>query len=456
MLTVIKIKQGLDIPLTGMAQAVTRQVFPSSYYSIFPDDYPGLIPKVVVKQGDAVLAGTPVLFDKNRPDIKVVSPVSGEVVMVERGAKRKLERIVIQSADENKYLNIAVGSLQTQTLDALKRALAEAGIFALIRQRPYDVMANPQDTPRDIFIPGFFSAPLAPDIDYVLKGQEADFQAGLDILARLTTGNVYLSIRPSCQSEALKQAKNVQLVAFEGPHPAGNASVQINHIRPVNKGEVVWTVNPQDVLVIGRFANRGVVDLTRLVVLTGSEVTESARAYYPMLPGAGIENLVAGNVAGDRELRYISGHVLTGRQIASDGFLHIFDNQITVIPEGKETNEFIGWIMPGFRKFSVSRTYPAFLFRALLKRTYRMDARIQGGRRAMIMSNEWDKVFPMDILPEFLVRAILAQDIDKMENLGIYEVAPEDFALCEFVDTSKMELQRIVRTGLDWLYKEMN
>jgi Na+-transporting NADH:ubiquinone oxidoreductase subunit A len=456
MVTVIKIKQGLDIPLTGTAQAVTKQTLRSPYYTVFPDDYPGLIPKVAVKQGDRVLAGTPVLFDKNRPEIKIVSPVAGEIAAVERGEKRKLERIVIQTADENEYLNVSTKDLQSQTQDILKTTLAEAGIFALIRQRPYDVIANPKDTPRDIFVSGFFSAPLAPDIDYILKGQEADFQAGLDMLARLTAGNVYLGIRPSSRSEALKQAKNVQLVAFEGPHPAGNAGVQIGHIRPVNKGEIVWTVNPQDVLVIGRLANRGIVDMTRLVALTGSEVTDSARAYYPMLPGASIEHLVAGNITGDRELRYISGHVLTGTQITSSGSLHVFDNQITVIPEGKETNEFIGWIMPGCDKFSVSRTYPAFLLRALSKKTYRIDARIQGGRRAMIMSNEWDKVFPMDILPEFLVRAILAQDIDKMENLGIYEIAPEDFALCEFVDTSKMELQRIVRTGLDWLYKEMN
>jgi Na+-transporting NADH:ubiquinone oxidoreductase subunit A len=317
------------------------------------------------------------------------------------------------------------------------------------------VLADPGDTPRDIFVSGFYSAPLSADTDLILEGEEADFQTGLDALAMLTSGKVYLGIRSTTQAACLKNARNVEMVTFEGPHPAGNVGVQINHIRPVNKSEIVWTLLPESVLYIGRLFNRGIADFSRWVALTGSEVNEADRAYYPMLPGAGIENLVKNRTHPVREhLRFISGNVLTGTQIAPNGSLHAYDNQVTVIPEGDDTHDFFGWIKPGFRQFSVSRTYPAFLIQALVKKEYTVDSRIKGGRRAMIMSNEWEKVFPMDILPEFLIRAILANNIDNMENLGIYEVAPEDFALCEFIDTSKMELQAIVRRGLDLIYKE--
>jgi Na+-transporting NADH:ubiquinone oxidoreductase subunit A len=453
---VIKIKKGLDINLKGKPQETTKHTIVSPYYTLFPDDYAGFTPKVSVKQGNTVLAGNPVMYDKNHPEIKIAAPVSGTIAAVNRGEKRKLQSIVFQAEEKIEYVNFGIKDVQSLSPETIKLSLAGAGILAMVKQRPSDIIAHPEDTPRDIFVPGFFSAPLAPNVEYILKGQEADFQTGLDALAAITPGKVYLGIRSGCKIPVLKQAKNVQLVEFSGPHPAGNASVQINRICPVNKGEIVWTVNPQDVLLIGRFFNKGIVDMTRLVAFAGSEVNEQDRAYYPMLPGAGIERLVRSSVTEHIPLRYISGNVLSGTRIARDGSLHASDNQITVIPEGSDTNEFIGWILPGFNKFSVSRTYPAVIVEALTKKEYEIDARIQGGQRAMIMSNEWDKVFPLDILPEFLIRAILAQDIDKMENLGIYEVAPEDFALCEFVDTSKMELQKIVREGLDWLYKEMS
>ncbi|MCC8145684.1 MAG: Na(+)-translocating NADH-quinone reductase subunit A [Bacteroidales bacterium] len=456
MAQLIKVKKGLDINLKGKPQEITKNSIPSEYYTVCPDDYTGFVPKVAVKEGDKVLAGTPVFFDKNRPDIKVVAPFSGEIAAVNRGEKRRLLSVVIKADPSNNYEDFGRKDVKSLSPETVKVALAEAGILALIRQRPYDIIASPEDSPRDIFVPGFYSAPLAPDLEYILKGQESDFQAGLDALARITDGDVYLGIRPDAKSAALKNAKGVKIVEFSGPHPAGNAGVQINHIKPVNKGEIVWTVNPQDVIVIGRFFNKGIVDLKRLVSLVGSEVNEDARAYYLMVSGAAIKRLVQGNVTEHIDLRYISGNVLTGTRIPADGFLHAYDNQITVIPEGDETHEFAGWISLGFDKFSVSKTYPAFIIEPLTKKEYTIDARIKGGRRAMIMSNEWDKVFPMDILPEFLIRAIIAFDIDKMENLGIYEVAPEDFALCEFVDTSKMELQAIVRQGLDLLYKEMS
>ncbi|MDR0542651.1 MAG: Na(+)-translocating NADH-quinone reductase subunit A [Dysgonamonadaceae bacterium] len=458
MVQIIKIKKGLDIPLKGMSREITKQTIRSQYYTLFPDDYTGFIPKVSVKQGDKVLAGSPVMYDKNHPELKIVSPASGVVEAVNRGEKRKLQSIVVRSDDETQAVNFGKREANAASPETIKEALADAGILALFRQRPYDRVVNPADTPRDIFVSRFSTAPLAPNMDFVLKDQEGDFQTGLTVLAQLTGGNVYVGVRPGGSKTCVvpKSIQNIRHVAFEGPHPAGNVGVQINHIKPVNKGEVVWTVQPQDVVIIGRFFNKGIVDMTRLVAFSGSEVNEGDRAYYPMLPGASVGKLVKSSVTEHIGLRYISGNVLTGTRIACDGSLHVNDNQITVIPEGDEIHELLGWIMPRPNQFSVSRTYPAFLLEKLSGRRYDMDARVKGGRRAMIMSNEWEKVFPMDVLPEFLIRAILARDIDKMENLGIYEVAPEDFALCEFVDTSKMELQAIVREGLNWLYKEMS
>jgi Na+-transporting NADH:ubiquinone oxidoreductase subunit A len=456
MAKLIKIKKGLDINLRGKPKELINQCVLSQYYTIFPDDYPGLVPKVSVRQYDQVLAGTPVLFDKNHPEVKIVSPVSGEVAFVNRGEKRKLLSIVIKSDEKKAYFDYGKKSVSDLSPEAIKSFLAEAGVFAYLRQRPYDIVANPQDTPRDIFVSGFYSAPLAPNLDFILRKQDADFQTGLDVLAALTNGSVYLGIHRTTKANCLKNAQNVEQVIFDGPHPSGNVGVQINHIRPVNKGEIVWTIDPVHVLFIGRLFNAGITNFNRLIALTGSEVKEENRAYYPFVPGAGIASLVKDRLERNNDLRFISGNVLTGTQITEDGSLHAFDSQVTVIPEGYDTHEFLGWIMPGLRKFSVSRTYPSFILGHFFKHDYAIDARIKGGRRAMIMSNEWDKVFPMDILPEFLIRAILANDVEKMENLGIYEVAPEDFALCEFTDTSKMELQEIVRTGLDWLHKEMN
>jgi Na+-transporting NADH:ubiquinone oxidoreductase subunit A len=451
----IKIKKGLDIDLKGKPQALKGSAVLSREYTVYPEDFPGFVPKVAVKPGDKVLAGATLMFDKNRPGIKITAPVSGEIVAVNRGEKRKLLNILIRAGETQEYENFGRKELSSLSPEAIKQALADAGIFAFIRQRPYDIVADPNDTPRDIFVPGFYSAPLSPDLDFVLDGENADFQTGLDALATLSAGKVYLGIRPATQADCLKNARNVEIVTFDGPHPAGNAGVQINHIRPVNKGETVWTLNPEAVLYIGRLFNRGIADFSRRVALTGSEVNEKDRLYYPMLPGASIENLVKNRIdSAPEHLRYISGNVLTGTQIAANGSLRAYDNQLTVIPEGDDIHDFLGWIKPGFRQFSISRTYPAFFLRKFMQREYTMDARIKGGRRAMIMSNEWEKVFPMDILPEFLIRAILANNPDKMEELGIYEVAPEDFALCEFVDTSKMELQAIVRQGLDLIYKE--
>ena len=449
MTNVIKIKKGLDINLKGKASEVLLNGGSSATYALVPDSYNGIMPKVVAKVGDKVKAGSVLFVDKNRPEIKFVSPVSGEVAAVNRGEKRKVLSVVVKPDTQVVYEEFGKKNVASMKADEVKEALLTAGMWPFIKQRPYDIVANPAESPRDIFVSAFYSAPLAPNFDFILKGQEADFQAGLSALAKMTAGKVYVGVR---KGSAAAKVSGVEVVEVEGPHPAANVGVQINNIKPVNKGEVVWTVNPDDVIIMGRLFNKGVADFSRLVVLTGSETTE--RGYIKTIAGCTIESLVAGKIMDNGHIRVISGNVLTGSKVGKEDYLCAYDNQVTVIPEGDDNDEFFGWAVPGFNKYSTSHSYLTWLIGR--NKEYVLDARIKGGRRAMIMSNEYDKVFPMDILPEYLIKAILAFDIDKMENLGIYEVAPEDFALCEFVDTSKMELQKIVRDGLNLLYKEMN
>ncbi|MBW9199220.1 Na(+)-translocating NADH-quinone reductase subunit A [Bacteroidales bacterium SW299] len=445
----IKLCKGLDINLKGKAAAEVKPVKEPGFYALCPDDFTGVSPKVVVKEQEYVMAGGPLFIDKNHPEVKFVSPVSGVVTSVERGARRKVMSITVEAAAEQDFEEFGRKEVASMDAQAVKEALLESGMFAFVRQRPYDVIADPSVAPRAIFVSAFDSSPLAPDFEFVLKGQEADFQTGLSALAKIA--KTYLGVSVHQTSSALTGAKDVAVTVFDGPHPAGNVGVQINHIAPVNKGETVWTVDPQAVIFIGRLFNTGRVDLTRTVALTGSEVLKPA--YCKLKVGALLTNVFAGNVTPDSELRYISGNVLTGKQISANGFLGAFHSQLTVIPEGSGVHEMLGWIMPRTGDFSVSHSYFSWL--SGRKKEYVLDARVKGGERHMIMSNEYDRVFPMDILPEYLIKAIIAGDIDRMEALGIYEVAPEDFALCEFVCSSKMELQRIVREGLDMLRKEM-
>jgi Na+-transporting NADH:ubiquinone oxidoreductase subunit A len=449
MANMIKIKKGLDIHLKGNAETVMLKSRPSATYAIVPDYYDGITPKVVVKAGDKVKAGSVLMTDKNRPEIKFVSPVSGEVASVNRGEKRKVLGIIVKADNQNEYEQFGQKDVKTLSREQVKAALLDGGMWPFIKQRPYDIVASPCDTPRDIFVSAFYSAPLAPNFDFLLKGNETDFQAGLDALKKLTDGKVFVGVRPGSSVKPT----GVELIQVEGPHPAGNVGVQINQTKPINKGETVWVVSPADVIIIGRLFNKGVADFSRKVVICGSESTE--RGYVDAIAGCEISSLVDGRAfEGKEHIRIISGNVLTGTKVSRTDYLGAYDNQVTIIPEGDQTDDLFGWATPGFGKYSVSHSFPMWLFGK--NKEYDIDARIKGGKRAMIMSNEYDKVFPMDILPEYLLKAIIAFDIDKMENLGIYEVAPEDFALCEFVDTSKIEIQKIVRNGLNLLYKEMN
>ena len=449
MANLIKLRKGLDINLKGKAAAEIVSVKEPGFYAICPDDFTGVTPKVVVKEQEYVMAGGPLFVDKNHPEVKFVSPVSGVVTSVERGARRKVMSITVEAASEQDFEEFGKKDIAAMDGDAVKEALLTAGMFAFIRQRPYDVIADPTVAPRAIFVSAFDSNPLAPEFEVALKGEESNFQTGLDALAKMA--KTYLSISASQKSAALTQARNVTVTVFDGPHPAGNVGVQINHIAPVNKGETVWTIDPQAVIFIGRLFNTGRVDLTRTVAIAGSEVKKPA--YCRLKVGALLTEVLANNVNKDKVLRYISGNVLTGKQIAANGFLGAFHSQVTVIPEGNDVHEMLGWIMPRLNDYSTSHSYFSWLMGR--KKEYVLDARVKGGERHMIMSNEYDRVLPMDIMPEYLIKAIIAGDIDRMEQLGIYEVAPEDFALCEFVCSSKMELQRIVREGLDMLRREM-
>ncbi|MBQ6048980.1 MAG: Na(+)-translocating NADH-quinone reductase subunit A [Bacteroidaceae bacterium] len=440
MAKVIKLRKGLDINLKGKAIEETASVNCPGEYALVPDDFTGVKPKVVVKEGDAVKVGDALFVDKLHPEVKFVSPVSGTVSMVERGDRRKLLSIRVKPD----------GKQETRQFDVkgdMKELLAESGLFAFFRQRPYDVVANPEDTPKAIFISGFNSMPLSQNFEYVLKGQEKEFQAGISALSKIA--KVHLGISAKQTSPALTGAKDCEVTVFDGPAPAGNVGVQINHVDPINKGEVVWTLGAEEVIFVGRLMTTGKVDLTRTIALAGSEV--KAPKYYRILVGQKLTTLLENNVNLEGS-RVINGNVMTGLKSCADGFLAAHATEVNVIPEGDHADEFMGWIMPRFNSFSTSRSYFSWLLGK--KKEYTIDARIKGGERHMIMSGEYDRVFPMDIYAGYLIKAIITGDIDRQEALGIYEVAPEDFALAEFVDSSKLELQRIVREGLDILRKE--
>ena len=440
MAKVIKLRKGLDINLKGKAALETTSVKCPGEYALVPDDFTGVKPKVVVKEGDNVLIGDALFVDKLHPEVKFVSPVSGTVSMVERGDRRKLLSIRVKSD----------GKQSARTFDTkqdIKALLLESGMFAFLRQRPYDVVANPEDKPKAIFVSAFNSMPLSQDFEYVLKGEEKAFQAGITALSKLA--KVHLGVSARQTSVALTGATGCEVTVFDGPAPAGNVGVQINHVDPINKGEVVWTLGAEEVLFIGRLLTTGRVDLTRTVALAGSEVKKPC--YAKMLVGQRLDTLLQGQVDLSAGIRIINGNVMTGVKTTAGGYLGAHVTEVNVIPEGDHADEFMGWIMPRFGTFSTHRSYFSWLCG---KKDYVFDARVKGGERHMIMSGEYDKVFPMDIYAGYLIKAIITGDIDRQEALGIYEVAPEDFAIAEFVDSSKLELQRIVRQGLDILRKE--
>lgn len=449
MANTINISKGLDIKIDGKAAEKISKINAADVIEINPDYYHGITPRMVVKGGESILAGSPLFYNKNYEGMNFVSPVSGKVREVVRGDRRKVMSIVIDTNAGIDYLQFEVKKPTELSTDEIKSLLLKSGLWTFIKQRPYDIIAHPDHQPKAIFISGFDSAPLAPDYEFVMKDQMNDFQTGIDTLSKLTFGKIHIGLKS--ENSIFASVKGVETTVFKGIHPAGNVGVHINKVNPVNKGETVWTINLQDVVIIGRLFSNGIVDMIKKVSLTGPEVNEPQ--YFETIAGNSISEIIRGNLKNTTyPLRYISGNVLTGTQIKENGYLNPYDSQISVIDDGSETHELFGWAMPRLDKFSASNL---FFSKLLPNKKYKFDARLLGGLRSIIMSGEWDKVFPMDILPEYLIKAMMAQNIDKMENLGAYEVAPEDFALCEFVDTSKLPLQAIVREALDVLKEEV-
>ena len=445
MANVIKLRKGLDIHLQGRAEEKKIQLKSNGKYALVPDDFEGVTPKVVVREGDKVKAGDALFVNKQYPEVKFASPVSGTVREVVRGERRKVLCVKVDADSQQEFVDFGRKDVGKLTGEQVINALLEAGIFGYINQLPYAVSTSPGTKPKAIFVSALRDKPLAASFEYEVKGQEQDFQTGLTALSKIA--RTYLGVGAG---SALTGAKDVEVTVFEGKCPAGNVGVQVNNIDPVNKGEVVWTIgDPTVVLFIGRLFSTGKVNLTRTVALCGSEV--SSPAYVDMLVGDELSTLLSNSYDASKSVRIINGNVLTGKPTTKEGFLGAHTSEITVIPEGDDADEMLGWILPRLKQFSVNRSYFSWLCG---KKDYALDARIKGGERHIIMSGEYDRVLPMDIYGEYLIKAIIAGDIDRQEALGIYEVSPEDFALAEFVDSSKLELQRIVREGLNLLRKE--
>ncbi len=447
---IITLRKGLDINLKGKAEARLADAPLAQEYAVSPLDFEGVTPKLLVKVGDQVKAGTPLFFNKYNERVIFTSPVSGTVAAVNRGEKRKVLSVTVTPDTTQQYEEFAKLDLNAATRQQIVEMLLKAGLWPMIQQRPYGIIANPDDQPKAIFISAFDSAPLAPDYNFALKGEERNLEAGIALLKRLTAGKVHLSMRANAEGQ-MAALKGAEHHTFAGKHPVGNVGVQIHHIDPMNRGEVAWTVNIADVAVLGRFVNEGRVDMTKVIAVTGSEIERPA--YLRVIAGARMDSILKGNVRKQAEggsVRVISGNVLTGVKSAMEGFLSFYAHQVTVIPEG-DKYELFGWMMPRFGKFSVSRAYFSWL---CPKKEYRLDTNLNGGERPFVVTGLYEKYLPMDIYPMYLLKACLAGDIEKMENLGIYEVVEEDFALCEFVDPSKIDIQQIIRNGINLMIKE--
>lgn len=447
----INIRRGYDIRLVGEAEKALREAPVSDLFAVKPADFPAIIPKLLVQPGDEVLAGQALFYDKDRPNVRFPSPVSGEVAEIVRGEKRRILEVRILPDREVRYAEFPKADLARLDRATVIQQLLDSGCWQYLRQRPFSIIADPVDVPKAIFVSGFDSAPLAPDWGFALAPERENLQAGLRVLNILANGNLHVGIRE--QGGGLSEADlgdavpSANVHRFRGPHPAGNVGIQIHHIDPIQPGEKVWTVNVQDAVIIGRLFREGRFRADRVLALTGSCIRQPG--YVHVRTGQRMSDVLGDQLNSDH-CRIIQGNVLTGKTSSADDFVSFYTNQITVIPEGDKP-EFLGWLLPGFHKLSLSRTYFSWLWP---KRKYNLDTNTHGEERAFVMSGEYEKVLPMNILPTYLLKAILARDVERMEQLGIYEVAEEDFALCEFVCTSKIPVQRILAEGLEYMRKE--
>jgi Na+-transporting NADH:ubiquinone oxidoreductase subunit A len=444
----IRIKKGLDIKLVGIAEKNTTNASLSGVYAIKPADFHGITPKLIAKEGAIVKAGEALFYSKSDERILFSSPVSGKVVEVIRGARRKVLAMKIAADATQDYKQFETKDAAKMSAEEVKNYLFAAGCWPFIKQRPYDVVANPNQAPKAIFVSAYASAPLAADFDYTLANKEAELQAAITAVSKLTEGKVHVSIGANSNSSFAK-LNGIELHKVSGPHPSGNVGTQIAQIDPINKGEVVWVITPQDLVIIGELLLTGKFNATRTVALAGSKFNKPQ--YITAIAGASIEDLVANNLDTDNA-RIISGNVLSGTQVKEDGFLGFYDNLITAIPEGDDY-EFFGWTAPVFNKVSTSR---ALTFSWLSpNKKYNLNTNTNGEHRAFVVTGAYEEVFPLDIYPMQLLKAFMYKDLDEMEALGGYEIAPEDFALTEFICVSKQPHQQIIREGLDLMREEL-
>lgn len=445
----IRIRKGVNIRLKGNVKPEMGTFEAPRLYALKPSNFHGIRPKLTVKEGDEVKAGDSLFISKDNEAIRFCAPVSGEVVEILRGEKRKILEVRILADSELRYKDFGKKNPSKLSREEVVASMLEAGVWPLLVQRPYGILADPSKQPKSIFISAYTTAPLATDLHFALQGKEFYFQTGIDALGKLTTGKINIGIPANGNiAPAVTQVKGAVLHKFDGPHPAGNVGVQIHHIDPINKGETVWTVSPQDVVIIGKLFVEGIFDATRTVALSGSSVKEPK--HYEVRLGAQLSNLLESNVTAEKN-RIISGSVYTGDNVGKEGFLSFSSHEICAIPEGDEP-EFLGWLLPGFGKFSKSRAYFSWL---TPNKELEINTNMHGEERAFVMTGQYESVFPFDIYPQFLIKSIMIGDIEKMEKLGIYEIVEEDIALCEVVCTSKIELQKTLREGLNIAYKEL-
>ena len=442
----IRIKRGLTLRLKGEAEKTLVDAPRSKTFAIKPPDFHSVVPKMVVKEGATVQAGDELFFSKYTPEVRFTSPVSGTLKEVKRGEKRRIMEIILEADSADSYREFGVIDPTSADAEAVKNRILESGCWAFINQRPYDIIADPKDTPKAIFVSAMNTAPLSADVEFILKDRMNAFQAGLNALAKLTPGKVHVSVQKG--NSSFTSLKNVELHNVSGPHPAANVGVQIHNIDPINIGERVWTVNPEDVANIGELFLTGKFNAVRTLAVAGTEANE--RKYFRTKIGANVADFV-GKVDDDN-VRIISGDVLTGQKVSNNGYIGFFPNELTLIPEGNKYRMF-GWLPFTYNNIpSNSRTSLTWLFP---KKKYEVNTNLNGEERALVVTGEMEEVMPMDIYPMQLLKACMAADIEKMENLGIYEVAPEDFALVDYVNTSKIEAQEIIRLGLDLMITEV-
>ncbi|MGV4530111.1 Na(+)-translocating NADH-quinone reductase subunit A [Ornithobacterium rhinotracheale] len=446
----IRISKGLDIKLVGEADKIVSEAVESKEYAIVPDDFHGIIPRLIKREGDQVKAGEAVFHSKMDDKILFPSPVSGTVKEVRRGEKRKILAIVVEPDGANTSLEFTPLDLSKATAEEVKQRLLEGGCWPFVKQRPYDVIANPEETPKAIFISGYNSAPLAPDADYLVEGKERELQAAIDALGKLTSGKIHLTIGKDSGASAFSKLNGMELHKAYGPHPVGNVSTQIAKVDPINKGERIWVVKPEDLVTIGDFLLTGKLNLTKLIAVNGGQVENPK--YVRAKAGAKLEDVLAQvTIKGDNN-RIIKGNPISGEKATAQDYVGAYTNQVVILEEGNDY-DFFGWALPRANKFSVLRAN-MFSFLSPNKK-YNLSTNTNGEQRAFVLTGEYEKVFPLDIYPMQLLKSCLYKDLDEMEALGIYEVAPEDFALTEFICVSKIPHQQIIREGLDVMNKEV-